>query len=154
MRIILECSNANSGTPNPGGQASFPPPVGHGDQRVAEMQFRGDDPNTDIASFNGELALPSADPDDRGVVLDSKDSLSESADSDFSSTEPSRLSQPSSVSPRGFWRRSGRTNIHSKTTKSILSFAVNQRLSSLPSFVFCFSPLHYSFFVTRYTLIP
>ena len=31
VRIILECGNANSGTPNPGGQASLPPPVGHGD---------------------------------------------------------------------------------------------------------------------------
>ena len=50
---------------------------------MVEMRFRDDDPNTDIADLNGEPTLPPVDPDKQEVVSDFKDSLSESADSDF-----------------------------------------------------------------------
>ena len=126
VRIILGCGDANSGTLNPGGQASFPPPIGHGDQGVVEMQFRGGGPSTGIADLDGEPTLSPADPDEREVVLDFKDSLSESADDGFSSTELSRLSQPSSVGPLGFWCSSAKTDIHPSTTQSILSFAADR----------------------------
>ena len=114
------------------------------------MQFRGDDPNTDIAGFNGELALPSADPDERGVVLDSKDSLSKSADSDFSPTKPSRLSQPSSVSPRGFGAVQGEPTSILRPLNRSSHLRSTSVLSSLPSFVFLL--FSFTLFLLRYQI--
>ena len=98
-----------------------------------EMRSRSDDPNTDISDLADQSALPSADRDKQEVIWDLKDPLSKSRDSDLSSGELSRLSQPPSVVPLKPQHPPKTTGTHPSASHSILSFAVDQRfiISSL-----------------------
>ena len=54
VRILLERGNVDSNTGGLSGQASFPPSSRGGDECVAEIEFRYNDPNTDIANLDGQ----------------------------------------------------------------------------------------------------
>ena len=57
VRILLEQGNVDSDTGDRSGQASFPPLSRDGDERVADMGFRDDGPNTDTANLDGQPPL-------------------------------------------------------------------------------------------------
>ena len=102
----------------------------------------GADPNTPVAGLDGQPALPPTGPDRGEVIVDSEDSVSVSADSDFSSTEPSWLPQPSPTGPLELWDALRKTGNHSNTSRSILAFTVD-RSFIIPSLVCLFAFLLY-----------
>ena len=92
-KTIREWESANSGTADPGNKTPLLPSTGNGAECVIEMQSKANNSNPSTSDINGLPALPSAEYNGREVVMDSKDSVSMSADSYFSA-ESSRQPQP------------------------------------------------------------
>ena len=131
VRILWE--NANSLTTDCGGQASLPS-TGHVSGCAVDMQFSCHNPDTNIVDLTGQLASPQADPDDQGGVSDLHNSVPKPADTDLSTTEPSVLPQPPSMSPLKVLCPSEKTHTHPSTTQSTLSLRLN-RYFLIASFV-------------------
>ena len=115
MLIIHERGNINSDC-----QTTLPPVAGSRDQSVVEIQFRVDDPSIIIANLNSHPTLLSVDHDVRSRVADVKDYISKSAGSDFSSTEPSKPSQSSSVCPITSPPSRQKTGTHPNSSRSTM----------------------------------
>ena len=97
-KIILEWGNANSDTFDSGGQAPLLLSAGNGDECVVEMQFPGNDSSAHTPDPH-DLPAPSlANSNGRDVALDSKDSVSMSADGNLL-TKLSRWSKPPFLGP-------------------------------------------------------
>jgi len=109
--MLLERGNLNSDAADRSGPTSILPSARYGARCVVDMQFGGDDPNTNVPDFNREPTLPSAD-HERPKVLDLEDSVSKSIDSDLSLTEPSRLSPTWPLKP---WYSPRNTHTHPNT---------------------------------------
>ena len=97
VRILRE--NANLNTTVPGGQVSLPPPAGHEDGCLVDMQSRSHNPDVNITDLNAQPAPPLTHPNELEVVLYLKGPARNSADSDLSLNEPSALPQPPSIPP-------------------------------------------------------
>lgn len=132
---ILEWGGSSSGTADSDGQTPFPPSPASGGEGAAEMQFTDNDSSVGTSDINGLPTLLSVDYNGQEVVLNSKDSVSTSADSG-SSAEPSRLSQPHSIGPPKPPHPPKNTGINPNPSLSILPFAVHSRLLSPLLFVF------------------
>lgn len=122
VEMLLEQGDLNSDIADRSSPTSILPSARCGGQCVVDLQFGGDDPNTNVADFNGKPTLPSADHNERPKVPDLEDSVPKSADSDLSSTEPSRLSPTWSLKP---WYSPRNTHTH-PNTQSTPSFAVDR----------------------------
>lgn len=112
-----------------------------------EIQFTCDDPKTNILDLSDKLAPLSANCSGWEVTLNSKDSVSMSVDGDFS-TEPFRRPRFPFVGPLKSRYPPKKTSTYSSTPQSILSFVVYWRFIIALLFIFRFSYLHPSFFVT------
>jgi len=119
--IILERGNVNSDS-----QASPPPPTRDRGQSVVETQSSVDDPNIILADLNSHPTLLSAGHDVGSRVEDLKDSISKSAGSDFSSTEPSEPSQSSSICPITSPPPPGKADTHPKNTLFTMSISADR----------------------------
>jgi len=76
--------------------ASHQPSTQHEDECVVEIQPRGDGPNTEIRGLNAQRTPPSADLDERDLVLD-EDSIPKPLAGGLSSTKASRPPKSPSV---------------------------------------------------------
>ena len=134
VRTIREWGNANSGTADPGRQIPPLSSTGNGDEFLVELPFFRDGCgfSVDTSDSDGRPAPPSADYNEKEMVLNPQDSVSLPIDSNFS-TEPSRQSQPPPVGPLQPPHPPKTTSTHPSPSQSIISFAVNQRfiISSL-----------------------
>ena len=83
-------------------QASLPSFSQQRKERVADMQPSSLDPNTDSTDINGQPGPPSPHSPEPEPVLDLEDSVSMSLDNHPPSTEPPKLTQPSSMWPLKF----------------------------------------------------
>ena len=122
VEMLLERGSINSDAAARIGPTSILPSARYGVQCMVDMQFGGDDPNINVPDFNWEPTLPSVDHDERPKVLDLEDSVSKSAGSDLSSTEPSRLSP---ARPLKSWYSPRNTHTH-PNTQSAPSFAIDR----------------------------
>ena len=98
--------------------------AGHGGQRTADPQSRNHDPDT-IINLNHQLAPPPAYPGDRNGTPEPKDPFSKSVESDLSEAESTALPRPHSMSPLKPLSPPPRTDTHSNSARSTLSFALS-----------------------------
>ena len=136
VRALLESQGVNLNTADTRyGQTPLEWAAQRGHEGVVKMLSGWKDVHTNTTPDNkdqarlsladGKLALPPIDPDGREVMVDFDDSVSVSADSDSSLTEPSRLPQHSPTGPLEFWDALRKAGSYSSTIQSILAFTAD-----------------------------
>ena len=121
-KVLREWDNANFDIANRRGLTSLLPSAGNVAYNVAELQFRGNSSSARTSDPNNPSVPPPAGHNRRKVAPGSKNSVSMSAKSDFS-TELSTQPQPPSPGPL---KSQNFTSTHFSATQAPLSFTVDR----------------------------